>query len=291
MNILRRKLQAAGMTGYCNMDPFTAAGMPQQPMQQQQPQQQPQQTPPLAAPNTITPATQPVQDPTNTHSFPQATDEGLSPLDQVMQSLYNGGQEQQPQQPQQQPQQAPNAAPQQTAQQPQGIDLMKLPMDAINKHAQSMDFSSGIPETTLAKLALDPQTGQPVDMMGGLIEMMNHMGRSVYTQGVQGNSRLVGTSMQQQFEAMQGKLPSMMNRHSVARAIEGKGYHQALQPIVTNAAKQMMQNNPNISADEATATVEQLLQGLQGHLTEQYQHDPQMSEQEQAVLGSSIFDL
>ena len=302
---IRRMTAMAGMVGFRNADPFSAASQPQQqqafqsaPQQQpqypqQQPQQHPafstqpqQQQPPLTAPNTIYPNQQPVQDPDHANAMPSANGEGLSPLDQIMNQFYNDSSTQQQPQQQQAPQQAPAQAPQQ----PQSLDLTKLNMDDITKHAQGMDFSSGVSEDTIAKFAIDPATGQPTDLLGGIMEIMNTFGRNTYSQAVRGSSTLAGTSLQQQMKTMQQGLPSMIGRHQVASAIEGKGYHKAMQPMIAQHAQQLLKTNPNIRPEEATAQIETLVQALSQQLTQQYQHNPEQEQAEQAAHGSSIFD-
>lgn len=283
-NILQRKLQASGMPGFHNLDPFSAGSMGMRAPMVADPQQQQQQQAPVHAPNTMVPATYTVQDPNAGTSFGQPSPsqptntatEGSSPIDEIMGKIYNKPSDAGVQPPQQQPQQQ---------QQPAGLDLMNLPVDQIRKAASSMDFTTGLSEDTINKFQVNPETGQPNDLLGGLMEMMQHFGTNLYTSAMTGGAKVYGTALDQRFNNFSQKLPDMVNRHTVASAVQNKGYHKSLEPIVANAANAMLKNNPHVSPEEATQMIDQLVDALGQHLQQ-----PASEEYQDNGLGN-IFDL
>lgn len=317
--ILSRKLQAAGLLGYCNADPFAAGnsgqrmaldgngdvqvGMPGLPgMMQPQQQQQTMGTPPMTAPNIMDYSQAQSQDPNAGTSFAErmpaagTTDDqtqqgGSSPLDQLFNSIYNTkqGGEQQPAQGQ--PAGASPAPPagEQQQQQPQQsnqpLDLANLPMEQLQKIAGGIDFTKGIAQETIDKLAINPETNQPHDLVGGVMEMMSHFAQGVYSHSIAGSGKVMGNAMDGRFDQLSTNLPSMVNRHSVASALQAKGYHQSLTPVITNAANQLLQTNPNATPEEVTQTIESLVQAMGQHLSQA----AQPAQEEDPSAAASIF--
>ena len=188
------------------------------------------------------------------------------------------------------PQANPTAAPVGTTaapspQQPQPLDIANLPMEQLQKIAGGIDFTKGIPQTTIDKLTADPQTGQPVDLVGGMMEMMSHFAQATYSHSIAGSGKVVGNAIDGRFNQLSENLPSMVNRHSVASALQAKGYHQSLTPVVTNAANQLLQTNPNATPEEVTRTVESLVQAMGQHLSQ----SSQPVQVEEPSAAASIF--
>lgn len=297
--IIARKLQAAGMPGYCNMSPFDAgsAGVMAPALLEQQQQQlgAPQNQAPPAAPNTVVPSTQQPNDPNLGTSFAApapsqpTVDEGSSPLDLAMQQIYNRQASPEQQGGGQQQQQSQNDLPQQpnAGTPPAMLDLMNLPVENIQKVAQGMDFTKGLTESTMAKFQVNPETGQPADLLGGIMELMQHVGGNIYTNSLVGGSKVAGTAMTQRFTDLDSRLPTMMNRQAVASTMQSGEYHQALQPVVSNAVNQMLENNPHTTPEQAKAMTDQLIAALGTHL----QPQPEDPEQGNLSAGSSIFDF
>lgn len=275
MNI--RKLQMrtliAHATGLCNTDPFTAGAMGQRaPMMQDSAPMPPQQQA-TYAPNTVVPAptNQQSQDPNLGTSFSQGAgsqptadvDGGSSPIDSVWNKLYtdpNKAQGNGDGQPTPQP-----AANQPTPEQ-KALDLMNLPAETLSGVAGKMDFTKGISDTTMAKFNINPETGQPNDLLGGIMEVVQMVGQNAFTNTVVGGGKIYGTAMDQQSQAWQSKLPEMVNTHNINDALRGKNYHAALQPTIDAATQQLLSRNPNVSPSEVTELVDQLVGALGTHL-------------------------
>lgn len=291
----RLALMTMPMAGYANQDPFTAGMQGQVAAWNNQPQS------PTVAGGAVVPNPAPASPqayqqqpphPDQGGSFsPPAgmqptADGGSSPLDQSYNAIYNNNNQQPPQGTQQPAQQPPQGGqpPQQQ------FDLSNLTPDAIRRAATEggLDFTQGIPNETLEKLTIDPATGQPRDFMGGILEMMQHMGTNVYANSVANGGRLANTAMQNTVTGLRQDIPKMVGRYNVAQTLSQKGYHKALAPVISDAARNIVQNNPNIAPAEVEKMVDALVTSLGQHVAGQT--TPQEEDHPSTDLGS-LFNI
>lgn len=214
--------------------------------------------------NNYPPATPPIPTPRDL-SQPQGGGNprgDQSPMETFQQKWFNKGQgngspNEQPAPPAPGPQPTNNPAPN-TPPANNGLDLSNLTAQQFNDLAKQMDFTQGIPDEVMAMFTPDENGAQP-NLMQGIMALMNHVGRGVYSQSLAGSGRLAGHGLSQFGERFTKELPTHLQKHNASSVVNGMKVPEALRPSVEGMVNHMLTNNPNATTEELTAMLEEFM--------------------------------
>lgn len=139
-----------------------------------------------------------------------------------------------------------------------GLDLSNLTAQQFQDLAKQMDFTQGIPDEVMAMFTPDENGAQP-NLMQGIMALMNHVGRGVYSQSLAGSGRLAGHGLSQFGERFTKELPTHLQKHNASSVVNGMKVPEALRPSVEGMVNHMLTNNPNATTEELTAMLEEFM--------------------------------
>lgn len=286
MWILRQNLTAPVRGYMIGFDPFSQAptmapqqgNVPQQQMQQQQ-MQQPQQMPQSVASATVPGKASGIvanpADAMNGFGATQPSAGGESPLEKYS-SLFDNGNNQQQQQAQQQQQQK-----QQDQQIQEALDLMKYGPADYQEAATKLSFTNGI-DSSMFQAALGGDAE-------ALMNLLNQVGRNVFSAASHSSAKLAGTALKQNFEVYDRGLGEKFKQFSLTQSQQNIVNstapvlnNPAVQPMLKQAMGLMAKSYPEASSEEITKRAIQYLQDvgsvLNGNGNQQQQQQQQNNE-------------
>ena len=139
-----------------------------------------------------------------------------------------------------------------------GLDLGNLTPEAFQQLAGGMDFTKGIPDDILAMFQPD-EHGQTPNMLQGMMAMMNHVSRGVYSSALAGSGRLAHHGISDYGSRFQQELPKHLQKYNAQGVVKGMNIPQALAPSVENMVQTLLSNNPDATPETISEMLEDFM--------------------------------
>lgn len=150
---------------------------------------------------------------------------------------------------------------QQQQQTPEKFDLMQIGPNGVQEFANGLDFTQGVPDQIL-QMFLPDDNGQQPRLMEGIMHLMNHVGRGVYSQAVSGASRLAGRGIQEFGQTFRGEIPNVMRSQAAADAMRKLQLPEMLAPSANAVVDRYLKSNPDASAESIQELLSDFAQSM-----------------------------
>lgn len=170
--------------------------------------------------------------------------------------------------------------------QPNQAPNFKLDPQHLSKVSSQMDFSRAVSQEDLSRIA---QGGE--EAVGALINVLNTVGRSIFSMNAQFTSHMTEQGYNTAQQAIDAGLPNLVKKQFSQNELfqtNPKLKEPALQPLVMAIQSQVAQKHPNATPSEVNAMVNQYFTEIVGKSFAPEQDRQQQTAQNQSFDFSSF---